>query len=98
MMEGMETARPVGYLELLRRNRDFRQVWLGQVISQMGDWFDTIALYSIVLRLTGSGRAVGLVLVARFLPTVFVGSLSGVIADRFSRRTIMIVSDLLRAV
>ncbi|HEY0544836.1 MAG TPA: MFS transporter [Pyrinomonadaceae bacterium] len=98
MSESVETARPVGYLELLRRNRDFRQIWLGQVISQMGDWFDTIALYSIVLRLTGSGRAVGLVLVARFLPTVFVGSLSGVIADRFSRRTIMIVSDLLRAV
>jgi MFS family permease len=98
MTESIEPARPVGYLELLRRNRDFRQVWLGQVISQMGDWFDTIALYSIVLRLTGSGRAVGLVLVARFLPTVFVGSLSGVIADRFSRRTIMIVSDLLRAV
>ena len=98
MIEDTERARPVGYLELLRRNRDFRQVWLGQVISQMGDWFDTIALYSIVLMLTGSGRAVGLVLVARFLPTVFVGSFSGVIADRFSRRTIMIVSDLLRAV
>ena len=84
--EDMEPQRPVGYLELLRGNRDFRQIWLGQVISQMGDWFDTIALYSIVLRLTGSGRAVGLVLVARFLPTVFVGSLSGVIADRFRDR------------
>ncbi len=89
---------PVGYLELLRRNKDFRQLWLGQVVSQLGDWFNTIALYSIVLNLTGSGRAVGLVLVARFLPTVVVGPLSGVIADRFSRRTIMIVSDGLRAV
>lgn len=96
--ESAKSVRAVGYLELLRRNRDFRQIWLGQVISQLGDWFDTIALYSIVLRLTGSGRAVGLVLVARFLPTVFVGSLSGVVADRFSRKTIMIVSDLLRAV
>jgi MFS family permease len=90
-------ARAVGYLELLRRNRDFRLIWLGQVISQMGDWFDTIALYTIVLNLTGSGRAVGLVLVARFLPSFIVGPLSGVVADRFSRRTIMIVSDLLRA-
>lgn len=93
-----ETMRPVGYIELLRGNRNFRQIWLGQLISQMGDWFNTIALYSIVLKLTGSGRAVGLVLVARFLPTVFIGPLSGVIADRFSRRTIMIVSDLARAV
>jgi len=95
----LETTRPVGYIELLRGNRDFRQVWLGQVVSQMGDWFDTIALYTIILKLTGgSGRAVGLLLVARFVPSFVFGSLSGVVADRFSRRTIMIVSDLLRAV
>lgn len=87
-----------GYLELLRENRDFRHLWLGQVVSQLGDWFDTIALYTLVLALTGSGRAIGLVLVARFLPSFIVGPLSGVIADRFNRRTIMIVSDLLRAV
>lgn len=90
--------RPVGYLELLRRNRNFRQIWLGQVVSQMGDWFNTIALYTIVLDLTGSGRAVALVLVARFVPSFVIGPLSGVVADRFSRRAIMIVSDLLRAV
>jgi len=64
----------------------------------MGDWFDTIALYTIILNLTGSGRAVGLLLVARFLPSFLVGSLSGVVADRFNRRSIMIISDLLRAV
>lgn len=90
--------RPVGYLELLRKNRNFRQLWLGQVVSQLGDWLDTIAIYTIVLRLTGSGRAIGLVLVARFLPTFIIGPLSGVVADRFSRRWIMIVSDLLRAI
>jgi MFS family permease len=87
-----------GYLEVLRDNRDFRHLWLGQVVSQLGDWFDTIALYTLVLALTGSGRAIGLVLVARFLPSFIVGPLSGVVADRFNRRTIMIVSDLLRAV
>lgn len=86
-----------GYLEVLRENRDFRHLWLGQVVSQLGDWFDTIALYTLVLALTGSGRAIGLVLVARFLPSFIVGPLSGVVADRFNRRTIMIVSDLLRA-
>ncbi|HKP72130.1 MAG TPA: MFS transporter [Pyrinomonadaceae bacterium] len=87
----------VGYLELLRGNRAFRQLWLGQVVSQLGDWFDTIAVMTLVLNLTGSGRAVGLIMVARFLPSVVVGPLSGVVADRFNRRTIMIVSDLLRA-
>jgi MFS family permease len=97
ILKEFESHKPVGYLELLRSNRNFRQLWLGQVVSQLGDWFDTIAVYTIVLNLTGSGRAVGLVLVARFLPTFFIGPLSGVVADRFSRRSIMIVSDLLRA-
>ena len=87
----------VGYIDLLRRNRNFRQLWLGQVVSQMGDWFDTIALYTIILNLTGSGRDVGLLLVARFLPSFLFGPVSGVVADRFSRRTIMIWSDVLRA-
>ena len=93
-----ETSGPVGYVELLRRNRPFRQLWLGQVVSQTGDWFNTIALYTIILNLTGSGRDVGLLLVARFLPSFVFGPISGVVADRFSRRTILIVSDLARAV
>ncbi len=93
----LETPTPAGYLELLRGNRPFRQVWLGQVVSQMGDWFNTIALYTMILNLTGSGRDVGLLLVARFLPSFVFGPFSGVLADRFSRRSIMIVSDLLRA-
>lgn len=93
-----EGTRPAGYAELLRDNRGFRLLWLGQVVSQMGDWFDTIAVYTIALRLTGSGRAVALIMVARFLPSVIMGPLSGVVADRFSRRSIMITADLLRAV
>ncbi len=88
---------PVGYIELLRRNHNFRQLWLGQVVSQLGDWFNTIALYTIILNLTGSGRDVGLLLVARFVPSFIFGPFSGVLADRFSRRSIMIISDLLRA-
>lgn len=64
----------------------------------MGDWFDTIAVYTIALHLTGSSRSVALIMVARFLPSVVMGPLSGVVADRFSRRSVMIVADLLRAV
>lgn len=93
----LPTYKPVGYIDLLRRNRAFRQLWLGQVVSQMGDWFDTIALYTIILNLTGSGRDIGLLLVARFLPSFLFGPLSGVVADRFSRQRIMIVTDMLRA-
>jgi MFS family permease len=88
----------VGYGALLRGNRGFRFLWLGQVVSQMGDWFDMIAVYTIALRLTGSSRSVALIMVARFLPSVVMGPLSGVVADRFSRRSIMITADLLRAI
>jgi len=64
----------------------------------MGDWFDTIAVYTIALHLTGSSRSVALIMVARFLPTVVLGPGAGVIADRFSRRSIMIAADIMRAV
>ncbi|MDQ3474659.1 MAG: MFS transporter [Acidobacteriota bacterium] len=94
---GPETQTPAGYIELLRGNRAFRQLWLGQVVSQLGDWFNTIALYTIILNLTGSGRDIGLLLVARFVPSFIFGPSAGVLADRFSRRSIMIYSDLLRA-
>ena len=93
---GHEFSRSTGYVELLRRNREFRLLWLGQVVSQLGDWFNTIAVMTLVLRLTGSGRAVGLIFVTRFLPSVFAGPLSGVVADRFDRRRVMILTDLLR--
>ena len=97
MRKNLTERSAVGYVELLRRNKNFRQLWLGQVVSQMGDWFNTIALYTIILDLTGSGRDIGLLLVARFLPSFVFGPLSGAAADRFSRRSIMIITDLLRA-
>ena len=93
----IESAPSVGYVELLRSNRPFRMLWLGQVVSQMGDWFDTIAVYTLALQLTNSSRSVALIMVARFLPSVVMGPLSGVVADRFSRRSIMILSDIMRA-
>src|SRR5438046_9961859 len=93
-----DIAPAITYRELLRANRAFRFLWLGQVVSQMGDWVAPIAVYTIALKLTGSSRSVALIMVARFLPSVVMGPLSGVIADRFSRRSIMITADLLRAV
>src|SRR5688572_31083866 len=95
-VQPVQTAPSVGYIELLRKNRQFRMLWLGQVVSQMGDWFDTIAVYTLALQLTGSSRSVALIMVARFLPSVIMGPLSGVVADRFSRRSIMIASDIMR--
>jgi Major Facilitator Superfamily len=88
---------PTGYIALLRRNKPFRRIWYGQVVSQLGDWFDSIALYALLLRLTGSGQAVGLLLVAQFLPSTIMGLWAGVLVDRLPRRLVMIVSDLGRA-
>jgi MFS family permease len=88
----------IGYVELLRRNRNFRRLWLGQVVSQLGDWLDYVALLTLLLELTGSGTVVAGMLVARFLPTFFVGPLAGVVVDRFDRKRVMIAADLCRGV
>jgi predicted MFS family arabinose efflux permease len=90
------TARPVGYVELLRNNHNFRKLWIGRVISQTGDWFNSVALFTLLLSLTGSGEAIGYILILKLLPTFFVGPLAGVVADRFNRKTIMIVTDIMR--
>ena len=91
------STQSIGYIALLRRNRPFRRLWYGQVVSQLGDWFDSIALYALLLRLTGSGQAVGALLVAQFLPSTIVGLWSGVVVDRLPRRLVMIIADLGRA-
>ena len=86
----------VGYLELLRENPDFRNLMIGRFISQMGDWFNSVALFTLLLNLTGSGESVAIVLIIKLLPTFFFGPLAGVVADRFNRKTIMLVTDVLR--
>lgn len=86
------------YLSLLRRNGDFRNLWLGSVVSQLGDWFNVIAAAAIVNRLTESGAALSFFFVSRYLPLFLFSPVGGVLADRFDRRHIMIISDLLRGV
>jgi MFS family permease len=98
MRESSTQSSYVGYLQLLRENRPFRLLWYGQFVSQLGDWFDSIALFALLLSLTGSGTAVGLLLVAQFLPPAIVGLWAGVVVDRLPRKTVMIVADLGRAV
>lgn len=94
----MSTTSPtIGYLALLRSNKNFRRLWYGQIVSQLGDWLDSVALFALVLRLTGSGQAVGLLFVAEFLPGAIVGPFAGVLIDRLPRRLVLIASDLVRA-
>ena len=86
----------IGYLQLIRQNRDFRNLWTGQVISLLGDWFDLIASASLISYLTRSGLAVGSLFVVRMLAPFLVSPLAGVLADRFNRKTLLITADLLR--
>src|SRR5581483_6559377 len=97
-MQESRPGRKVGYVELLRGNRHFRRLTIGRLISQTGDWFNSVALFTLLLNLTGSGEAIGLVLIIKLLPQFLVGPLAGVVADRFNRKAIMIWADLLRGV
>lgn len=89
-------SQQVGYLELLGENRDFRNLMIGRFASQMGDWFNSVALFTLLLSLTGSGESVAFVLIIKLLPTFFFGPLAGVVADRFNRKAIMLTTDVLR--
>lgn len=85
------------YLPFLRLRTKFRSLWLAQVISLTGDWFNTIASVIIVNRYAASGLAVGGLFIARALPPFLLGPVAGVVADRFDRRKVLILSDILRA-
>jgi MFS family permease len=80
----------------VRSNADFRWLWGGQIVSLLGDWFNTIASVALIASLTSSGPAVGGLFVVRMLAPFLTSPLAGVLADRYSRRNILIVSDLVR--
>ena len=91
-------SEPVGYWALLRDNARYRRLWAGLVVSMAGDWFRTIALYHLVLHLTGaSGLALSGVVLAQTLSLFLLSPVAGVVADRVSRKAIMIGADLVRA-
>ena len=87
------------YLQLLRRNRSFRRLWWGQVISELGNWFNFIAGLGLV-RLVSNGdpTVTTIMLLARMVPFTLFAPLAGAFVDRWSRRMVMIVSDLARVV
>ena len=94
-----ETSAPrVGYGALLRGNRDVRLLWGGTVVSLFGDWFNTLALYRLVLDLSGSEAALGGVFLTKMLPLALASPIAGVLADRLDRRRLMIGADVVRAV
>ena len=88
---------PVSVVDLVRTERSFRWLWLSQVVSELGDWFQIVAIASI-FPTRGSGATIlaGLIVV-RYVVATLCWPLAGVAADRFNRGRLMIVADLARA-
>ncbi len=86
-----------GYLQLLKRSPNFRRVWIAQLISGSGDWFYSVAIYSMILELTERAELVAWAAILQILPMMLLGPTAGAANDRLSRRKVMLVSDLLRA-
>jgi MFS family permease len=84
------------YTRLLRGNRNFRRLWLAQIVSEIGDWFYTLSIYTLLLQLTGHASSVALALVLQVLPQTFVGPTAGVVNDRLKRKHVMIAADIVR--
>lgn len=88
----------MGYTDLLRTQPAFRRLWLGQIVSELGDWLHFIAIVSLF---PTSGQKVELLaglFIVRMLPGIVWAPLSGVVADRFRRGRVMVAADLARAV
>lgn len=80
------------------RNRDFSLIWMAQLISTMGGALSSLAASIYVFRVTDSALSVGLMLMATAAPSLLVGLFAGVFVDRYDRKKIMIIADVLRAV
>ena len=89
------------YRQLLGGNANFRHLWSGQVVSEIGDWLNNIAVLALVLEFAGTaheGRAIAVYAIARHLPLFLFGPIAGVVVDRTDRRRVMIAADVARAV
>jgi MFS family permease len=89
--------KPVGYLELVKNNNNFRNLWYGQIVSLFGDWFNLIASAALISNLTQSGMAIGGLFVLRMLAPFLVSPFAGVAADRYNRKWVLVLTDFSRA-
>ncbi|AZN43969.1 MFS transporter [Paenibacillus albus] len=83
-------------IRVLRQERQYSRLFWSGLINGIGDRFSQVAILSLLLSLTGSGAAVGITFAVRLIPYFVFGPLGGFIADRFSKRNMMIITDLVR--
>ena len=92
----MDSLQP--YIHLLRNNKNYRRLWAAQAISNFGDWFGLLALYALIGTYSDSEFLLGLIIVVKMLSLAVFSPLAGYITDRFNRRKLMILCDILRAI
>ncbi len=85
-------------VSLLRRNRDFRRLYVASLISLGGDWFLLVALFGLLLKLSDSALAIAFAVAAQEIPFFLMSPLGGALADRLDRRRLMVTCDVARAV
>ena len=86
------------YWQLLHGNRSFRRLWTGQIVSELGSWFDFIAVLGVVRNVSaGAPEATAMLVFMRLAPFALFAPLAGALVDRWSRRTVMIAADAGRA-
>ena len=78
------------YWRLIRHNRNFRLLWMAQIVSELGDWFYSITIFSFLLELTGSAQMVAFAFLMQVLPQCLAAPTAGVLNDRLSRKQLMI--------
>lgn len=86
------------YISLVRDNKNYRNLWLAQIISNFGDWFGILAVYAIIQIYSGSELLLGLIIVVKMLSLAFFSPIAGYITDRFNRRRLMIWCDIFRGI
>ncbi len=87
----------LSYGELLRSNRNFRNLLWGQFVSETGNWFNFIAGLGLIRLVSGgNAEAAGILLLCRLLPYAIFSPIAGALVDRFSRRQVMIWTDIAR--
>ncbi len=94
--ESAKREEVVGYFEILQINPNFRWLWSGQVVSLLGDWFNVLASAVLIGKLTDLALALGILFTIRMLAPFFVSPLAGICADRYNRKHILIVTDIVR--
>src|SRR5882724_4440567 len=75
------------------RHRDFRLFWIGQLVSQIGTWMQSVAQAWLVLELTQSPLQLGIVSALQFTPILLLSPVGGVLSDRFAKRRVLLVSQ-----